>query len=298
MTDQRSADRTAVAEMPNPEASEASIPVLPQTIIRPRKGWLSVNWREIWRYRELLYFLTWRDIKVRYKQTVLGALWVLLQPFTHLVIFSIIFGKVVKLDSEGYPYPIFLYSGLMPWMFFSQALSRSGQSVLSGQGIFTKVYFPRLILPIASVGACLVDFGISFVILLGLMLYYGVWPGLGTLMVIPLVVFTIFTALGVGTFISALNTAYRDFRYISQFMIQMWKWVTPVVYSVTVVPEGWRWALSLNPMSGIIDSYRSAILGKPFDWPNLGISMVVAVAGFMAGVFVFRRLERQFADIV
>jgi lipopolysaccharide transport system permease protein len=270
----------------------------PVTRIEPRPGWHLIDLMELWRYRELLYFLTWRDIKVRYKQTVLGILWFILQPFSQLVIFSIIFGRVAKLDSEGYPYPIFLYAGLLPWMFFAQALQRSGESVYRGRNIFTNVYFPRLILPMASVGACLVDFAVSFVILLGLMVYYGVAPGPEILMVLPLVICTIFTALGVGALISALNTAYRDFRFISTYMIRMWKWVTPVIYSVTVVPKGWRWALSLNPMSGIIDSYRSAILGKPFAWGNLGISMAVAVLGFLAGAMVFRRLERQFADIV
>jgi lipopolysaccharide transport system permease protein len=269
-----------------------------QTVIEPKPGWHLIDVKEIWRYRELLYFLTWRDVKVRYKQTVLGVLWVLLQPFVQLVIFSVIFGQVAQFDSEGFPYPVFLYAGLLPWMFFAQALNRSGQSVLQGRNIFTKVYFPRLILPMASVGASLVDFAVAFVILIGLMLYYGVVPGPGILMVVPLVMFTIFTALGVGTLISALNTAYHDFRFISRYMVKMWKWLTPVVYSVTVVPEKWRWALSLNPMAGLVDAYRSAILGKPFEWGNLAISMAVATALFLVGALIFRRLESQFADIV
>ncbi len=269
-----------------------------QTVIEPRKGWLSINWREIWRYRELLYFLTWRDVKVRYKQTVLGILWAFIQPFLKMIVFSVIFGRLAKMDSEGFPYPIFVYAGLLPWQFFASSLSRSGQSVVGSANLITKVYFPRLIIPLSSVGACLVDFAVSFVILVGLMLYYGIVPTLATIMVVPLVLFTIFTALGVGTFLSALNVAYRDFRHTIPFLVQIWMFATPVIYPVKIVPKRWQWLLCLNPMSGIVDAYRSAILGKPFAWDNLGISLSVATAAFLIGLFYFRRLERQFADIV
>jgi len=267
-------------------------------VIKPQKGWRFLNWRDIWRYRELLYFLTWRDVKVRYKQTVLGILWAFIQPFLKMVVFSVIFGSLAKMDSEGFPYPIFLYAGLLPWQFFSSSLSRSGQSVVGSANLITRVYFPRLIIPLASVGAVLVDFAISFAILVGLMLYFGVVPTLATLMVVPLALLTVFTALGVGTFLSALNVAYRDFRYVIPFMVQIWMFLTPVIYPVTIVPEKWRWLLFLNPMCGIVDAYRSAILGKPFDWANIGISFATATLGFLVGVLYFRKIETQFADIV
>ena len=267
------------------------------TIIKPRPGWHLIDLRELWLHRGLLYFLTWRDIKVRYKQTVVGVLWALLQPFLKLVVFSVIFGIVAKIDSQGYPYPIFLYAALLPWQFFSVALTTSSGSVVASAGLITKVYFPRLIIPMASVGACLVDFGISFTLLIGLMLYYGVAPTVNILMVVPLVIFTIFTALGVGTLLSALNVAYRDFRYVVPFGVNLWMFVTPVLYSREAF-EDWQRVLALNPMAGIVDAYRAAVLGKPFDWDGLAISMAVAVGLFLVGMLYFRRLERQFADIV
>ena len=270
----------------------------PLTVIEPRHGWQVIDLKELWRHRELAYFLCWRDIKVRYKQTVLGILWAFIQPFLKMVVFSIIFGRLAKMDSEGFPYPIFLYAGLLPWQFFGESLNRSSQSVVGSANLITKVYFPRLIIPLSSVGSCLVDFAISFSILVGLMLYYGVVPTIGTLMVLPLVFLTIFTALGVGTFLSALNVAYRDFRYVISFMVQIWMFATPVIYPVSKIPENWQWLMSLNPMSGIVDAYRSAILGKPFAWGNLSISLGVALLVFLMGLSYFRRLERQFVDIV
>lgn len=283
--------------------AEATAPRLlqeeaPQTVIEPSKGWLSINWGDIWQYRELLYFLTWRDLKVRYKQTVLGFLWAFIQPFTKMVVFSLIFGRLAKMDSEGFPYPIFLYAGLLPWQFFAGSLSRSSQSVVGSANLITKVYFPRLIIPLASVGATLVDFAVSFSILVGLMLYYRVAPTLATFMVVPLVLLTIVTALGAGAFLSALTVAYRDFRHMIPFLVQIWMFLTPVVYAVTIVPKRWQWLMCLNPMAGIVDAYRSAILGKPFAWGNLAISTGVALVAFLGSLIYFRRLERQFADIV
>jgi len=271
---------------------------LPTIIIQPTRGWLSLKLRDIWQYRELLYFLTWRDVKVRYKQTVIGFLWAIIQPFLKMVVFSIIFGTLAKMDSEGFPYPIFLYAGLLPWQFFASSVDRSGESVVASANLITKVYFPRLIIPIASIGACLVDFAISFIILIILMLYYNVVPTLSIFMVLPLVLATTFTALGVGTFISALNVAYRDFRHIVPFFVQIWMFLTPVVYATRIIPENWRWLILLNPMAGIVDAYRSAILGKPFEWSNLGISMAIAVVIFLCGLIYFRKTERYFADIV
>jgi len=272
--------------------------VVPTIIIEPTRSWLSLKLRDLWQYRELLYFLTWRDVKVRYKQTVIGFLWAIIQPFFKMVIFSIIFGGLAKMDSEGFPYPIFLYAGLLPWQFFASSVSRSGQSVVASGNLIKKVYFPRLIIPIASVGACIIDFAISFIILIILMLYYNIIPTLSTFMVVPLVLATIFTALGVGMFTSALNVAYRDFRYILPFFVQITMFLTPVIYPVGIIPENWRWLILLNPMAGIVDAYRSAILGKSFEWINLGISMGIAVVIFLCGLIYFRKTERYFADIV
>jgi lipopolysaccharide transport system permease protein len=268
------------------------------TVIRPRSGFVPIGLRELWQFRELLYFLAWRDVKIRYKQAVLGLAWAFIQPFLKMVVFSVIFGTFAKMDSEGFPYPIFLYAGLLPWQFFSSAVTRSGNSVVGSAGLITKVYFPRLIIPIGAVGASLVDFAISCATLLGLMLYYHVVPTLSMLMVIPLTAATILTALGVGIFISALNVAYRDFRYITPFLVQIWMFATPVVYSTSIVPARWYWLVEINPMGGIVDAFRSAILGRPFEWSTLGISLAVSVGMLLFGLVLFRRTERYFADVI
>ncbi len=299
MQDLRQANQKVEETQPladNEGRSQAEL--APTIIIEPTRGWLSLKLRDVWQYRELLYFLTWRDVKVRYKQTVIGFLWAIIQPFLKMVVFSIIFGTLAKMDSEGFPYPIFLYAGLLPWQFFASSVSRSGESIVGSASLITKVYFPRLIIPIASVGACLVDFAISFIILIVMMFYYNITPTVSTFMVLPLVLATIFTALGVGMFISALNVAYRDFRYVLPFLVQIWMFLTPVIYSTEIIPENWRWLILLNPMAGIVDAYRSAILGKPFEWGNLGISMAMAVVIFLCGLIYFRKTERYFADIV
>lgn len=271
---------------------------VPTTIIQPSRGLLSLKLGELWQYRELLYFLTWRDVKIRYKQAVLGFLWAFIQPFLKMVVFSVVFGGLAKMDSEGFPYPIFLYAGLLPWQFFADAVNRSGQSIVSGANLITKVYFPRIIMPVASVGAALVDFAISFGILIAMMFYYHMVPNASILMVLPLVLVTILCALGIGVLVSALNTAYRDFRYALPFLVQIWMFLTPVIYSVKIIPENWRWLILLNPMAGIVDAYRSAILGKPFEWGNLGISLGIATIMFLIGLAYFRKTERYFADIV
>ena len=272
--------------------------VVPTTVIQPSRRWFSLKLGELWQHRELLYFLTWRDIKVRYKQAVLGVLWAFIQPFLKMIVFSVIFGSFAKMESEGYPYPIFLYAGLLPWQFFADAVSRSGNSVVGGASLVTKVYFPRLILPIASVGAALVDFAISFGVLIGLMVFYKMAPTIQILMVFPLVLTTIMTALGVGIFVSALNVAYRDFRYVVPFFVQIWMYITPVVYAVTIIPDRWYWLVQINPMGGIVDAWRSAILGKPFDWSTLGISLAISVGMLVLGLAVFGKTERYFADII
>ncbi len=282
----------------NQKIRENQAEQVPTIIIEPTRSWASLKLRDLWQYRGLFYFLTWRDIKVRYKQTVIGFLWAIIQPFLKMVVFSIIFGSLAKMDSEGFPYPIFLYAGLLPWEFFANSVSRTGQSVITSTSLITKVYFPRLIIPIASIGVCLVDFAISFLILIVLMLYYSVAPTLSIFIVLPLVLATIFTAIGVGVFISALNVAYRDFRYVVPFFVQIWMFLTPVVYATRIIPENWRWLILLNPMAGIVDAYRSAILGKAFEWGNLGISMAMAVVIFVGGTMYFRKTEKYFADIV
>jgi len=273
-------------------------PQTPTTTIRARRGAWLPSLREVWEARELLGFLTWRDMKVRYKQAVLGIAWALLVPFLKMVVFSIVFGRLAGIDSEGYPYAIFMYAGLLPWQFFSEALTRSGQSIVSGANVITKVYFPRLILPIASIGAGLIDFVISFAVLGGVMAYFGFAPGLQILLVIPFTLLTLLAALSIGILVSALNTAYRDFRYILPFAVQLLMFLTPVIYSVSILPERFRWILWINPLTGIIDGFRYAILGRPISWEPLAISAGTILVILFTGLVVFRRTERYFADIV
>lgn len=269
-------------------------------MIEPPRGWVGINWAEIWRYRELLYFLTWRDVKVRYKQTALGAAWAILQPLAGMVVFTLFFGKLAGLEDKtgGIPYPIFAFSGMLPWTFFANAIGNSGNSLVGSSNLITKVYFPRLVIPLASVGAGLVDLAISFSVLIALMFYYHTaltWQ----LLLVPLfLIGTILTATGVGTLLSALTVAYRDFRYVVPFMVQMWMFVTPVIWPPSILPERWAWALSLNPMAGIINGFRAAFLGTPFDWPRIALSLAVSVVLFLSGAAYFRRVERQFADII
>ena len=267
-------------------------------IIEPIKGWRSLDLKELWAYRELLFVLTMRDIKVRYKQTVLGFTWAIIQPVMMMVVFSIFFGRLAKMPSDGLPYPIFVYAGLLPWTFFANAVSSSANSLVGSANLVSKVYFPRLIIPLASIGSGLVDFAIASIILLALMLFYGVGWSLNLLLAPLLVAGVIFIALGVGTFLSALNVAYRDFRYVIPFMIQFWMFATPVVYPASLVPEAWRWALYLNPMAGFVEGFRAAFLGRPFDFGGIALSLGVAVAMFFVGVAYFEKVERQFADII
>ena len=269
-----------------------------ETVIEPTKGWRNLDLKELWAYRELLWVLTLRDIKVRYKQTVLGVVWALIQPVMLMVVFSIFFGRLAKIPSDGYPYPIFVYAALLPWVFFANAISSSASSVVGSANLISKVYFPRLIIPLASIGAGLIDFAIATLVLLLLMIFYGVGWSVNLLAAPVLVVAVLFTALGIGTFLSALNVAYRDFRYVIPFLIQLWMFATPVVYPASLVPERWQWLLYLNPMAGLIEGFRSAFLGRPFDFEALGISFTVAVIVFLVGVAYFEKVERRFADII
>ena len=268
------------------------------TVIEPRRGWRALDWREIWAYRELLWVLTMRDIKVRYKQTVLGIAWAVIQPFMAMVVFSLFFGRLAKMPSDGLPYPIFVYAALLPWTFFANAITNSGNSLLTSANLVSKVYFPRLIIPLSSIGAGLVDFAISAGILLLLMLYYGVGWSLNLLAAPLLILAVIFTALGVGALLSALMVAYRDIRYVIPFLVQIWLFATPVIYPVSLVPERWQWLLYLNPMAGLIEGFRAAFLGRPFDISGIGISLAAALVIFFVGIFYFEKVERRFADII
>ncbi len=268
------------------------------TVIEPSMGWRMLDLKELWAYRELLGVLTMRDVKVRYKQTALGATWAIIQPFMTMVVFSIFFGRLAKIPSDDLPYPIFVYTALLPWTFFANAVSTSASSVVGSAQLVSKVYFPRLIIPLSSVGAGLVDFAVASSILLLMMLYYDIGWTIH-LLVGPLLIFAvIFTALGVGTLLAAVTVAYRDFRYVVPFMVQFWLFATPVVYPASLVPERWQWLLFLNPMAGLIEGFRSVFLGRPFDVSAIAISSTVAVIVFVWGIAYFERVERRFADII
>ena len=279
----------------------AEVPVILEDfliVIRPKRGWVGFDLGEIWRYRELLYFLAWRDIKLRYKQTVLGAAWAILQPVLAMVVFTLFFGKLAQMPSDGVPYAIFSYCALVPWTYFANALSSAGNSLVGNANLISKVYFPRLIVPGASVLAGTLDFGIAFSTLLGMMLYYGIAPSWGILLVPVLFLLTMGTALGVGTWLSALNVKYRDVRYVIPFMIQLWMFATPIVYPLSLVPERYRLLVALNPMAGIIEGYRAALLGRPFQWDSLAEAVVLCFALLLTGAFYFRSVEKTFADVI
>ena len=286
---------TATLSPPPSKLSESKEPY--KTVIEPKKGWQVLDFRELLRYHELLYFLVWRDIKVRYKQTVLGAIWAILQPVLSMLIFSVIFGRLAGIPSDGIPYPIFVYAGLLPWTFFSNAVSQSGVSLVSQANMLSKIYFPRLFLPTACTVASLVDFGLSFVVYIFIMLWYMHLPGILIMLLPVLILLTIITSLGVGYLLSSLTVTYRDFKFVIPFMLQAWMYSSPVVYSVTLLPERYRWLMSINPMSGIIGAFRSSLLNQKMDWSSLALSASVALGIFVFGLFNFRRTEKRFADI-
>lgn len=270
----------------------------PHLIIHPPRGWEGLGVRDLWRYRELIYFLTWRDVKVRYKQTVLGATWAILQPVLTMLIFSIIFGELARLPSEGIPYPIFTYTALLPWQLFAFALLNSSNSLVGSQNLVSKVYFPRLVIPIASVLPALVDFAISFLVLAGMMLYYGV-PLTARALSLPLFLgLAMLTALAVGIWLSALNVEYRDVRYIVPFLTLFWQYATPVAYSSTLIPPQWRVIYGLNPMTGVVEGFRWALLGKGEIGDLLGVSVGIVALLLVTGLAYFRRMEASFADVI
>lgn len=271
----------------------------PYVLIRPSRDWVSLQLRDVWEYRELLYFLVWRDIKVRYKQTVLGASWAILQPFLTMVVFAIFFGRLAKVPSDGIPYPIFAYCALLPWQLFAHALTQSSNSLVMNERLITKVYFPRLIIPISAVLAGLVDFAIAFVVLLGMMLYYGIVPTLAALTLPLFLLLAIATALAVGLWLSALNVQYRDVRHTIPFLTQFWLFATPIAYSSSLVPEQWRALYGLNPMAGVVEGFRWALLGNTGSMgPLVVVSALAVIVLLIGGLVYFRRMEKTFADVV
>lgn len=272
---------------------------LPVVEIRPSKGWVALNLRDLWEYRELLYFLTWRDVKVRYKQTALGAAWAVIQPVFTMLVFSVFFGRLAKVPSDGIPYPVFAYCALLPWNFFAGALDRAGNSLVGSSNLITKIYFPRLVIPMSAVLAGLLDFAIAFVVLVGLMLYYGIAPTRAILLLPLFLLLAVVTALAAGLWLSALNVQYRDVRYAIPFLVQFWMYASPVAYSSTLVPEQWRALYGLNPMAGVIDGFRWALLGRS-DPPGalLAVSVVIIALLLIGGLLYFRRMEQTFADVV
>lgn len=269
-------------------------------IIRPSRGWSAINLRDLWLYRELIYFMTWRDLKVRYKQTLLGVAWAVIKPFMTMVVFTIFFGNLAKMSSDGLPYAVFTLTALLPWELFTAALNQASQSLVKSSNMITKVYFPRIILPLSSILAGLVDFLIAFVILLLMMWYYHITPT-AAVWTLPLyLLLALVTALGVGLWLAALNVLYRDINYITPFLTQFWLFITPIVYPVSNIPEQWRMLYAINPMTGVVEGFRWALLGSQASAPTgmLAVSSVVAILLLMSGLFYFRRTERRFADMV
>ena len=271
-----------------------------QITIKPQKGWIGVNIKELWLYRELFYIFVWRDIKVRYKQTAIGILWAILQPFLMMVIFSVFFGKLAKIPSGNIPYPVFVFAGLLFWNYFSTSVSSASNSLVEHENMIKKIYFPRLILPFSSSLTPMVDFCIAFIVLFGVMAYYHFVPNFFGILLIPfLLIISFFTASGIGLFLSAINVKFRDVRYALPFFIQILLFVTPVIYPTTIIPAQFQWLLALNPMTGVIEAARFSIFGSPIENPSLLlISAISALVLFSIGILYFRKTERFFADIV
>lgn len=278
---------------------ESKIDSISTIQIEPSKGWVFLKLHDLWEYRELLYFLAWRDIKVRYKQTVLGAAWAIIQPFSTMVVFSIFFGRLAKMPSDGIPYPIFAYCALLPWSYFAGALDRAGNSLVGSANLVTKVYLPRLILPLSATMAGLLDFAIAFVVLIAMMIFYGITPTSAVWTLPFFLLLALATSLGVGLWLSALNVQYRDVRYTIPFLTQFWLFASPVAYPSSLVPEQWRVLYGLNPMAGVIEGFRWALLGKGSGpGPMLAVSVLVTAVLLVSGAYYFRRMEKTFADVV
>lgn len=272
------------------------LPDKPIVVIEPKRSFL--NFYELWQYRDLLYILTLKDIKVRYKQTVLGVVWVIIQPLLMMIIFTLFFGKLAEIPSDGIPYPIFAYAGLLPWTFFSNSLSTSSNSLIGNSALITKVYFPRMIIPLSAMCAGLFDFLIGFVLLVLLMIFYGVGFSWTFLMLPFLILLTALWTIGLGMWMAALNVKFRDIRYALPFFTQLLLFITPIIYPLNFISEKWRWLLMINPLTGLIEGYRSAIFGKPFDITILIVSAFIILVVLLYSVYIFRQLERSFADVI
>jgi len=282
-----------------PMTSVAAASSEPVTVIEPRRGWVRLDLAELWQSRELVYFLTWRDIKVRYKQTVLGAAWAILQPLLTMIVFSLFFGKLAKVPSDGVPYPLFSYSALVPWTLFAGGVTHSAVRLVSSSNMLRKIYFPRLALPVSTVLASLVDFALAFSVLLVMMPVFGYWPTVNALWLPLLAVLAFVTSLGVGLWLSAMNVQFRDVRYAVPFLVQLWLFATPIAYPSSLLDEPWRTVYGINPMAGVVEGFRWALLGTATGpGPMILVSSLVAVALLVSGAFYFRRVERTFADIV
>jgi lipopolysaccharide transport system permease protein len=293
----RVTNSTADTSLIDHPGAAASV-TLNEVLIEPSRGWPSLKLKELWEYRELLYFLAWRDIKLRYKQTALGVAWAVLQPLSTMLLFWLLFGRLAGIKSDGIPYPIFAFSALMFWTFFANAITNSSNSLVGNSHLITKVYFPRMIIPIAAVGAGLLDLLISFPLLVVMGIYYSIDLRWTILMVPVLVLMTVFLAVGVGMLLSALNVKYRDVRHALPFVVQLWLFATPIIYPTSMLPERWRWLLRLNPLTGIIEAFRASLFGGELDWAALGISASLTIALLLYSVYSFRRVEKRFADIV
>lgn len=267
-------------------------------LIKSEDSGVQLNLSELWYYRELLYFLTLRDVKVRYKQTLMGLAWVILQPLGTMLIFTLVFNRFVRLDAGPLPYPLFALSGLLLWLFFSNAVTNSTNSLISNANLITKVYFPRMFIPAASVGAGLVDLSIAFLLLIAMVVYYGVNLTLNVLLLPVVILLMTLLALGVGLLSAALTVKYRDLRHALPFIIQLWMFASPVIYPVSVVPDKWKWLLTINPVAGIIEGFRAALTGQSFNWLNLSVSAAITLIVVVCSVYVFRRFEDTFADVV
>lgn len=289
-------DQAIIATATN--ASGYSLPEHPVLTITPSRGWVALNLMEVWSHRELLYFLTWRDIKIRYKQTALGAIWAIVQPLFPMLIFTLFFGRLAKVPSDGIPYSVFAYAGLLPWTYFASAVGNSSNSIVGSSNLISRVYFPRMIIPGSAVLAALVDFLIAFVLLAVLMVWHRIPVTFSTLMLVPLVILLTVVALGIGMLFSGWTVKFRDIRFALPFLVQLWMFATPVIYPASLVPEKWRWVLGLNPITGIVEGFRSALFGRPFAWGFMAYSTVFAIVILVYAAYSFRRLERLFADLI
>jgi lipopolysaccharide transport system permease protein len=289
---------TAISSEKLPSRHAPQLPDKPLFVVEGRKAGVGIDLKELWAHRELLYFLVWRDVKIRYKQTLLGAAWAIIQPLLTMLVFTFIFGKVAKIDSNGIPYPVFAYAALLPWTFFANAITTSGNSIVGSAHLITKVYFPRPIIPVASVCAGLVDLAVAFPMLVVLMFYYHTGITVNALFLVPLVLLTTLLAIAVGMWVSAINVKYRDVKFAMPFVVQIWMYLSPVAYPSSVIPARWRTFYSLNPFVGIIDGYRAALFGRAFDWKALAISLVVTLVFLAFASQQFRRMEKGFADII